>query len=117
MSGGEPRRPTSFPDLVALLSDHMKEDRDNFEGMKRAFGGVEAKLGELHQKQDRQTQVLDKLAEQSEASAMERGRRVEREAQEKRARERNDRVLKWLRWVVVPLAVIISHLVTKYWGK
>jgi ABC-type uncharacterized transport system involved in gliding motility auxiliary subunit len=102
--------PVSFPDLARAFDEHVRSDHDSFEGMKKAFTKVEEKGNTLDQKQDQQIDVLHKLLEQANASATERGRRIEREAREKK-------FYRWMRWVIVPLAVLLGHLVTKYWLK
>lgn len=114
-------RPSSFHDLVAALSNHKAETHEAFEGMKKAFSGLErrmdtvdAKMAAVDVKQDQQIDVLHALLEEMRKSAVERGRRIEIEAQKKRADERNARWLKWVRYLFIPLAALIAHLVTKY---
>ncbi len=110
--------PASFHDLVAALSTHAAEDKSNFEGMKKAFEGVEKTQKSLDEKQDMQIVALQALLQQANESALERGRRIEREKADKREKERvetsSERRLKWFRYAIIPLVAIAVHLLTKY---
>jgi uncharacterized protein (DUF488 family) len=110
--------PSSFHDLVAALSTHAAEDKSNFDGMKTAFANVEKTQQALDQKQDVQIVALNALLQQANESALERGRRIEREKADRLAREREQttsaRRLKWFRYAILPIIAILAHLLTKY---
>lgn len=110
--------PSSFHDLVAALSTHAAEDKSNFDAMKTAFASVEKTQKALDGKQDVQINALNVLLAQANESALERGRRIEREKTDRRNREQkesaSERRLKWFRYAILPILVIATHLLTKY---
>lgn len=110
--------PSSFHDLVAALSTHTTEDKEAFDGMKMAFKSVEATQKALDEKQDVQIQALNVLLAQANESALERGRRIEREKQDRLERKEKEstsaRRLKWFRYAILPIIVLATHLLTKY---
>jgi predicted nucleic acid-binding Zn-ribbon protein len=128
-----PQGPVSFPDLVRALNDHIEEDRETAEAMKKAFANLEsqnetqlAEMSALNKKQDEQLDTLGALlkhsdyqSKQAEASGVERGKRqaMEKVAQaEKERAEKRERQWKWRwRFVIVPLIVLVAHFATKWW--
>ncbi len=110
--------PASFHDLVAALSTHTAEDKEAFDGMKTAFANVEKAQTALDQKQDVQIVALNALLMQANESALERGRRIEREKADRLERDRvktsSERRLKWFRYAILPIIAILAHLLTKY---
>lgn len=110
--------PPSFHDLAAALSTHVEEDKASFDGMKKAFEGVEQTQKALDEKQDQQIVALNVLLAQANESALERGRRIERDKTDRKERERaqtaSERRLKWFRYAILPIIAIAAHLLTKY---
>jgi uncharacterized protein (DUF488 family) len=110
--------PSSFHDLVAALSTHAAEDKSNFDGMKSAFASVEKTQKALDEKQDMQIVALNALLAQANESALERGRRIEREKIDRLAVQHEQTVsarrLKWFRYAILPIIAIVAHLLTKY---
>lgn len=123
-----PRGPVSLPDVVRVLNDHTEEDRQNFDAMKAAFAKVDEQNRTFDTKQDEQIDYLQKLlkhsdyqSQQATESGIERGRRQEMEKQAREAKkkaEKREERLKWAwRFVIVPLVVVLTHLLTKWWER
>ncbi|MHB2027558.1 MAG: hypothetical protein ACYCPT_01920 [Acidimicrobiales bacterium] len=110
----EGRLPPTISGLMAALSDHQVEDREAFAGMARIINAIGDKqntqldiLRAQNVVLEKQNERLDKILSQAEASGVERGRRVEREAREERWDKR------W-RFVIIPVAVALGHFFTKW---
>ena len=106
--------PSSFHDLKAYLETHIEEDRAAFKGMGEAINKVAGAQTTLDKKQDEQIASLNLLLDQAQASAEERGRRAQREEDDKKRKERGERIQKWFRFVVIPFVAILAHLLTKW---
>ena len=109
--------PTSLPDVIRALDTHAAEDKAAFAGMGKSINAVAKAQETLDKKQDEQIDKLNELLDQAQASAQERGRRIERDKQERLRKEQAEQRFKYLRYVWIPLVAILAHLLTKWFSK